>query len=483
MFSSLKMIRRILYSILVGVVCISAYILFISKRSDLNIILISVDTLSAEHMGIYGYDRNTTPHIDSFAQDAVVFKNTYTLFPITPQSFYTLFTGKEDFLKNSGNAIANVIKKPPQTPFLSEIVKGKGFRTAAFVTNPVLGTIFPTFKKGFSTFEFSNFNSKNKMAIFDSYIDDYKNAKIVVKSSIDWLNQNKKDRFFLWAHFDTPHMPYNPPNEYIKKIDNHYEELTYRDSQQAPFPSNTYLRSCSTHITTPESIRQAINLYDAEIVTVDEQVGILLNKIKRLGLYDTSIIVFYSDHGEGFDHNAFGHGDALYEAITHIPFIVRDPRYPKSKMHGRYVSNKDILPTLLNLLQIRGFKTDGYDLSPIIRFPLLDSIIPEKPFVIRTKTPPLTELGEQVGSDKYAAIADGYKYIYSLNDRCTIGQSNEELYNLKVDRKEKNNIIKMYPEKARIMQNILKPYLKIQKNSADEEKKGAVLEKLKSLGY
>lgn len=478
------MIKRISIILLIGCMCISLYVYWVNQNNSPNVILISVDTLSAEHMSVYGYKRKTTPHIDEFAQNAAVFTNAYTLFPITPQSFYTLFTGKEDFLKNDGSATKNILNKKNKTPFLSEILRDNGFLNAAFVTNPVLGEIFPIFQRGFSQFEFSDSQLiKNQIVYEESYKNDYQNAKIVVKNSTSWLEKNKKNKFFLWTHFDTPHRPYNPPSSYVKEFDSKYDQSTYEKLLGDSFPNSTYLRSCTNEPPSAEIVSQAINLYDAEILTVDKQIGNLIGEIKRMGLYNKSIIIIYSDHGEGFDHNSFGHGDDLYNDTTHIAFLIRDPRYPKTKTFDGYISNKDILPTLLNLLQIRGYKTDGFDLSPWIKMTSSLTSFPQRPIIMRTAKPALVEQNELVGSNKYAVINDGYKYIYSLNNRCTVDQSNEELYNLKIDSKEKNNISSIKRDLLNKMRSIIKPYLQTQNEAQTKEQNIDLLNKLKSLGY
>lgn len=478
------MIKRIFFIVLICLLFISIYIIWTKKSNNLNVILISVDTLSADHMGVYGYKRDTTPHIDEFAKDAAVFMNTYTLFPITPQSFYTLFTGKEDFLKNDGSATKNIMDIQNQPQFLSEILKNHGFLNAAFVTNPVLGEIFPTFQKGFSKFEFSDVQlPKNQIIYEESFKNDYQNAKMVVNNSTSWLELNKKNRFFLWTHFNTPHTPYNPPSEYVRKFDPQYNESSYKKLLEDSFPNSTYLRSCTKETPSLVMLQQAINLYDAEILTVDEQIGNLIRNIKQMGLYDKSIIIIYSDHGEGFTHNSFGHGDDLYNGTTHIAFIIRDPRYPKSTVFDRYTSNKDILPTLLNLLQIRGYRTDGFDLSTFIKVPFLSVIIPQNPIIIRTKQPKLTGQNQQIGSNKYAVINNGYKYIRSLNNQCIVSQSYEELYNLTIDKKEEDNIASTREDILKKMRSIVKPYLQTQKKSSTIEKNKDILNKLKSLGY
>jgi len=170
--------KRVVTFILVIIFGFILYILIKPQKNNLNLILISVDTLSAEHIGVYGYDKNTTPNIDEFAKEAVVFNNAFTLFPITPHSFYTLMTGSNIFLKNSGSVNENLIKKEYELPFLSDILRSHGFTTAAFVTNPILGEIFPIFQKGFNKFEFSDIQSPKEQIIYEkSYKNDYYNSK------------------------------------------------------------------------------------------------------------------------------------------------------------------------------------------------------------------------------------------------------------------------------------------------------------------
>ena len=188
---------------------------------DCNVILISVDTLRPDHMGIYGYKNNTTPNIDKWAKNATVFTNMRTVVPATLPSFVALMTGKNSFetkIYNNYGIIFNgkLINggKPinANTQTLSEILKKDGYTTAAFLTNSALNPKLTNIGKGFDHFEFLEEDP------YAEKLDKNLYAKFI-RRSIPWLEQNKNKKFFLWIHLIGAHAPYSPQIDITCKFD------------------------------------------------------------------------------------------------------------------------------------------------------------------------------------------------------------------------------------------------------------------------
>ncbi len=451
-----------------------------NNSRNYNLILISIDTLRSDHMGVYGYGKNTTPNIDKWAKDASVYTQAYTIYPITLQSFYTLFSGKDSFIKlykstlnyvNSWESIDN--KEKIKT--LPKILNEHGYVTSAFITNPVLGSIATFFKYGFNYFNFIDTSYSTDKEHIASYTHDYQNAISVTNQAIDWIKGNKDNKFFLWLHYTTPHYPYTPPIEYLCKItedchSNKYETLL---SETSPY-MKTILESCQNR-TSKQIVESAQNLYDAEISTVDAQVGEVFNEIKKLKLDKNTIILFYGDHGEGFDHDIYGHGVTLYNSAIHIPFIIRSPEYIDGKVVNKIIDNTDILPSILDLLHIKYSKNDFSGTS------FINSNSLEKLFQSQKKYLYFFTTLEK--NTRFAVYDGDYKYIYSKDGSCLYQDTKEELYDLKNDSQELNNIINIDKNRAKLLKEILFKEFNTQEYLFNSTDNLEIKKILRSLGY
>jgi len=463
-------------TVILSVLVFYKYVNSGKNKNKMNIILISVDTLRADHMGVYGYEKDTTPNIDKWAKDAFIFTNAYTIMPITFHSFYTLFTGRDDVLKieNIANRYANLDKKSNEITTLPEILTENDFKTGAFITNPVIGDanlIF--FKDGFQDFNYINTSAiKNKLPDIKVFNNDPKNAKEVTNKGGKWLKENKNKRFFLWLHYTTPHMPYNPSKVYLCKIDKNCDAEIYQKLlSDLSTTENGVLKSCTADEVSPEIINASKNLYDAEILSVNEQIGKILEEVERLRLSENTVIVFYADHGEGFEKNIFSHGDSLYNSGVRIPLIIKVPE-KKSKTITHVLDNSDVLPSLLDLLQIKYDKSQitGKTFAPVFDDKKISS---DKKYIYSIAT--TEKLNKR-------SIFDGtYKYIESVSDECLNNGEKEELYNLKIDPHETENIANTNEQIKKKLKNALFTSGIILENTT--EPKEEIIDKLKSLGY
>lgn len=292
---------------------------FAAPEKRPNILLILVDTLRADHLGAYGYPRPTSPELDAFAQENLVFDYALATTPFTPASVASLFTGvyssSHGMMFHEGMAVARkqLMRLSDSFDTLAEVLQRTGYTTAAVSTNPWIQDTF-AYNQGFEQFvrleegKLSTAQSVNSSA-----------AKILD----GWKGSEKP--FFLYLHYIDPHAPYRPPRE-------------YRDIFHGPVAGLGY--------TGPAAIE--IGLYDNEIRYMSYSMGELFNDLKKRGLYEDLVIVFLSDHGEQFsEHGNRRHGFRVYNEEIHVPLIIKTKG--KQGRVSTTASLVDVYPTLLSL--------------------------------------------------------------------------------------------------------------------------------------
>ena len=447
-------------------------VVYNGKDNKPNIILIVLDTLRADALGCYGYERKVSPHIDKLAADshAVIFKNAFSSSPWTTPSHANLFTSKYLFLD-----MAYEKKYLPQNETtLAEVLHYNGYSTVAFT-----GGGWISYKLGFDRG-------------FELYSDTTAEGKIerVYQDSINWLENNSNKRFFLFFHTYEVHTPYKR-TQFAKnlnpgRIPEEYQSNFYYGDQN--------LRNMVSSATKEEKdyIRA---LYDGGVQVADKYLALLFEKLKELKLFDNTVIIITSDHGEEFwEHFDLGgtHGYSLYNEMLHVPLIIYAPHLNvKKKLIISNVSLIDLFPTILDIAGIRDF-----DKQTIMGKSLLPLIKREE----RTKANILfSELKHESSRIRLQSIiADKYKYIYSLDGelerifegfKVNIGNK-EKLFNLEYDPQERHNTLTLESELAKTARVQLKAFIErnktllsktIQKEDPkiDEE----LRKKLKALGY
>ncbi len=328
-------------------------VLYQKGKNDHNIILISVDTLRADHLGCYGYDRETSPNIDSLATDSTLFANVYASSPWTLPSHVAMLTSLHGY---HHQVYHDDEKMDPTLVTLADLLRQNHYFCSAFVGGGFVSAVYG-FSKGFDTY------NEGAGGVFSQ-----RSAEILYENVSEWLDQNAKDRnFFLFLHTYQPHDPYACPDPYKGMFLpeeakwRHVNLLGYLDGKPNIFKKLT------------EAERQnAISLYDAEIRYTDEKlIGPLVQKLKDTGLYDKTMIVFTSDHGEEFyDHSSWGHGHQLYDESLKVPLIIK---FPESEHRGirsdTIVSLVDVMPTILEETGIdySQLTLDGQSLIPVLK--------------------------------------------------------------------------------------------------------------------
>jgi len=374
-----------------------------------SVILISIDTLRADHVSCYGYDRATTPNIDALAADSVLFEQAITPAPWTLPAHASLFTG----LLPSQHGVQNFYQKlSDEALTLAEVLRARSFLTL-----------------GVASFEYL-FPDYGLVQGFDEYFFRYPlRAEKIVEKALDMLDRHRGKRFFMFLHFFDPHDPYNPPAPYNTMFCPFGEKGCLKKEHKSPIKAFLGERRRPTE----RDIEAAIALYDGEVRFVDEQLSFLFERLKELHLWDNTMIVVTSDHGEEFwDHGSLSHGFRLYEEQIRVPLVVK---LPHSRNAGTRVERQvgliDVAPTVLAELAIEDeIDVPGRSLFSRPEVELAD----ERYYVSETVAHGLKRLCLRANILKYIT-PNCYNYK-GLNFR-----SAELLYDLRNDPSETENLI------------------------------------------
>jgi arylsulfatase A-like enzyme len=323
-----------------------------------NIILISIDTLRADHLSCYGYERETTPSTDTLSQDSVLFTHAYSPSPSTLPSHMSMLTSLYPtnhglVTMPLGGPQGDVLRLDPAIMTLSDLMRTKDYVTAAFTGGAQISSQFG-FSKGF------DFYQENKGSILKD------TAENLTEKVSEWLLTNQDKKFFLFLHTYQVHAPYIPPSPYNDIFLNN--NAKWRKADLIEILSS---RQGKYSRLTPDERENLVALYDGEIKYTDELfIRPLISQLKKLGLYDQSMIILTADHGEEFyEHKGWEHGHSLYNENIHVPLIIK---FPHSKHRGKKVESTarliDILPTILEEVGIKkkNLNFDGRDLSELI---------------------------------------------------------------------------------------------------------------------
>jgi len=418
-----------------------------------NVILISIDTLRADHLSSYGYYRQTTPNIDKLAKDGILFKQVIAQAPFTLASHMSLMTSlypsfhKTYLLK--GSHLDNKITT------LAEVLYSKNYKTWAITGGGQLNSKYG-FSKGFE--------------IYTEYTAPKFDVEKKVNEAINFIEKNKDLNFFIFLHSYKPHAPYTPEPPFDKMFDAGYKGNIDGSLSTIDAINNGLLKI------SPEDKNHIVSLYDGEIREVDNFLGKFFSYLRKNGLYDNSLIIFTSDHGEEFgEHGKIGlHSHTLYDELLLVPLIIKLPsNAQRGKIVYDQVQSIDIFPTILQLIGVK-------DKSILLQGSSIANLIFNKN--IKKDNYAFTERLTEDNVKLRAIRGKEFKFIYEDN-----GEGETYYYfNLNNDPKEQNNI--------EILPNISKKFIaslnfliqeeKIKPHQLKEEEiDRETTEILKSLGY
>ena len=430
--------KYILFAVPILVIIATLYLALFSKwRSDeyrkrcedLNIIVITIDTLRWDYVSIYGQGYAQTPKLDRLAEEGILFKSCVAQIPLTLPSHTTILSGTyplyHHVIDNSG------IQVPNQLQLISEILRNHGFSTSAFIGSYVLHRK-TGMNQGFEYYA-DEFEVKDKIFSPESL---QKSSDEVLAEAKEWLTKNKKNKFFTWIHLFDPHSPYTPPSPYKER-----------------YPSNPYR---------------------GEVEYVDNQLGQFIVFLKNEGLYDQTLIIVTSDHGEGLgDHGEKEHGFFLYESTVRVPLILRAPFDFPVKYVVQIVEHVDIVPTILDLLDM----PIPENCQGVSFFNLMINRKRNKSNIAFSETYyPRLHFG---WSELKAFYRKNWKYIQAPR---------EELYDLSQDIDEKANLALADASEREKMNTDMERFIKEKSANPLSSKKAGQLDKrdidrLASLGY
>ena len=306
-----------------------------------NVIVVTIDTLRADHLGCYGYDRPTSPNIDRVAGEGVVFADPSSPASWTKPATGTILTGLHPS-RHGALYHGSQLQLPEGERTLAEAFADSGYVTAGFVSNPNVKRVF-LFDRGFDEY-------------FDSPVEDtvtlasiraswfgrvlmrlarhqfnwkYENdVKQMNRHILAWLEENRDNRFFLYLHYIDPHIPYTPPEPYRTEFTRDHGMALFNERKE----------------------KVGIDLYDGEIRYMDEGFQDLVDELVRHGLWDDTLLVITSDHGEEFfEHGLLGHGFSLYQPVVGVPLVFRGPGVPEGLVIDEPVQVLDMPATVLDL--------------------------------------------------------------------------------------------------------------------------------------
>ena len=422
-----------------------------------GIILISLDTLRADHLGCYGYHRNTSPFIDTFAKKSFVFEHAVVQSEWTLPSHASIMTS----LYPSSHGVTEMKHYLTDEHItLAELLKKGGYQTAAFTDGVYLSKKFGL-GQGFDFYDGSK-----RIGI-----------KRILPKVMNWLNEHKSDPFFLFIHCYDIHDPYNPPPPF----DSIFHDFTYT-GKLSPTAKTIFAANWEGLKVNDEDLRHFIALYDGGIRYTDENIGIFLSYLEDIGLADQTLIIITSDHGEEFkEHGRLGHGQIYYRPNLQVPLIINIPGYPQKEVRvSELVQSIDLLPTILELANLPAFpNAEGKSLLPLMKG--------YRNFFTRSLSDLLSLLNKdsQVSfsmeprSALYSIITEGYQLIHNLNSNSV------KLFNLESDPLAKNSIAERHDDVMKRLLSKLKDF-----NSATLNKEAPTikldeqtLKQLRALGY
>lgn len=423
----------------------------------MNVLLITLDTLRADHLGCYGYTQNTSPTLDALASTAIVFDHAIAQSAITPVSHASIMTGLNPFNHDLRSLHGGVNYQLPDSRLtLAELMEANGYATGGFVS------AFPVTKhyglhQGFATWD-EEFHKKDEVKILsDTGVVNTGTAQrtcaATTEKAIAWLRNHSEKPFFSWIHYFDAHDPILlPPDEHIKKF--------YPKSRDKP----DILRS----------------VYDAEIAFMDDQINLILKELEALNIRENTIFAVLSDHGEGLgDHNWWGHS-ILYQEQIRLVFILSIPGRKGNLRVPSLVRSIDLVPTLIELLDLDIPEESDFDGKSLLE--MIDNLEFQPRMAYSESINDLTAYYDsQMQNESLYAVSDGHwKLILHREESRDKGI---ELYDLQSDPRELTDLSEKQPEisiRMRKQLDALQAIVQDPPRPAMDEK---TKERLKSLGY
>jgi len=477
-----------------------------------NIILIVMDAVRVDHLSCYGYTRKTSPNIDGLAKEGILFENAFSTAAWSYPSHASIFTGKYPSFHRT---LGKDVRLHKENTTIAEVLSREGYQTIGVSSNNLLSPI-NGFDKGFQKYFVFDLHYEETKLIFKNIkqcprdfirtlvygLDGYtyrnlEKIKYFLKKRI------KRKPFFLFTNFYNCHTPYNPPRPFKKRFCKLFDRIPlsvmelifYKifghpggkipgfDIRKLNMVSdeNNQISFMEREFDMSEEEWEIVkSWYDGEILYLDCVIGELVDFLKREGVFENTVFIITSDHGENFgEHGLVGHQFCLYDTLIHVPLIIVYPDViPRGVKISSLVSHIDIFPTILDLLGIKGYRRgiQGESLLPFRDRKIHDFVCAEcGEFRISHLHPKL-----KVYERGYKCLrTESFKYIISADRQ-------EELYNIKKDPHEEINIAEQYPEKTKYFRKQLEKTIDISffgPQELPEKRREEIKKRLHLLGY
>lgn len=419
-----------------------------AEKSPPDILLVLVDALRADHVGGYGYARETTPFLDRYAEKGVRFSSAYSHSSHTKISVASLFTSlvppshrvrSAAHKDHARNVRSDTLSSSVDT--LAETLQRHGYSTAGFVTNPHLQA-FQGFAQGFDEYQYGDFD-----------------ARSLNQRAASWLENHGRSPYFLYLHYMDVHCPYEPPRPY---------RTLYVEEKKGLNPLCRY--GPTSRKVTQEEIDDTVALYDAQINYWDDSFREFIERLDGRDWLENAVVVIVADHGDEFyDHGGFGHGFTLYTEMIHIPmYFISEGRLASGVVRDDLVRLIDVAPTLYGL---SGMETAGMNLEGVDLFGSRDR---------------RADADRSVYSETY--LGGKPRSIRTADQQLVFNSTREtwELYDLSRDPAEKNDL---YPGNEtefgglaeRLSELMKDPDLELQSSSVELDER--TIQELRELGY
>lgn len=408
------------------------------SKNPPNVIMLAVDSLLADHMSCYGYNRLTTPHIDHFARGGTLFERTYSAHIPTTSAYASMLTGLDCFgtqvvaLRHKGNLRSDIETLP-------EILRRFGYASTCvgFTGNPS--------SRGFDKYlDFVGWGSWN-----DGRSPKAQNLNAVALPELDRLAKRKKPFFLFLRHMD-PHSPYLPP-EPFERMFYHGNESDPKNRSMDPVMSFKPFRDYFAAWMPPgiSDKNYVVAQYDGAVAYMDAAIRSIFTALESHGILDESIVILNGDHGETlYDHDCWFDHHGMYDVTLHVPLIIRYPGHvPAGHRVSGFNQHKDLVPTIMELAQLDpGIAFDGRSLMGMTRGEVVSH---DSEFYIT----------ECTWMRKHGWRTPHWKLIMALEPDFHFKPS-VELYNLVEDPHEDNNLAEQLPEVVTLLKKRMTDWIK-----------------------
>jgi arylsulfatase A-like enzyme len=381
----------------------------VSRKAPLAIVYL-VDTLRADHTGVYGYGRETTPELDAFARDAIVFETAVAHASWTKPSVASILTSR---LPGQHRAVQLRDPLDPQQVTVAQRLDALGFATGAAIANSVIYGAESAFDRGFDLFAGLHGEDDTRSKLVG--------ADVVVDQALAFLRSRRGLPTFLYVHTMDPHVPYAPPSPFDRMFEPHASE-----AHPARDPRTDYKE--------PLDRERMIAQYDGDIAFGDREFGRFVRELKTLGIYDDALVVFLADHGEEFlDHGLWLHGRSLFDELIRIPLVVKLPgnRGAGTRV-ARQVQGIDVVPTVLEAMKLPLA-------SDLAGRPLQRALERDE-----APRPALAEISHR-GFVAHGVRTEDEKYVRRFSP-----DDDELLFDLRRDPREQTSVSAQSPERVRL---------------------------------